>query len=155
MLWRTLRPCVQTLALLVVTKLIVACSAPQIKDEIIEVADERTLAVPNFSISVKLSDAAHKKLQAAHESVLVIAYFDGDPVTGKEKDNSPMRDVVLGGEQKLTDANNVATFSDTKISQSRWNDLSSKDYYVTINVNHQRTTCSTAVMSQSTAESAH
>jgi uncharacterized membrane protein YphA (DoxX/SURF4 family) len=37
-------------------------------------------------------------------------------------------------DEKLVAANNVATFSDTKISQSNWNDLSSKDYYVTINV---------------------
>ena len=45
-----------------------------------------------------------------------------------------MRGVVLGSDEKLVDATNVATFSDTKISQSHWNDLSSKDYYVTVNV---------------------
>ena len=42
-----------------------------------------------------------------------------------------------GNDEKLVDKNNVATFSDhryTKISQSNWNDLSSEDYYVTINV---------------------
>jgi len=45
-----------------------------------------------------------------------------------------MRGVVLGTDEKLVDANNVATFSGTKISQGGWNDLASKDYYVTINV---------------------
>ncbi len=45
-----------------------------------------------------------------------------------------MRGVVLGNDEKLVDTNNVATFSDTKISQSNWNDLSDKDFYVTINV---------------------
>jgi hypothetical protein len=69
-----------------------------------------------------------------HESVLVIAYFDGDPLPGRGKNNAPMRGVVLGSDEKVVDANNVATFSDTKISQSHWNDLSSKDYYVTVNV---------------------
>jgi hypothetical protein len=69
-----------------------------------------------------------------HESMLVIAYFDGDPLPGRGKYNAPMRGVVLGSDEKLVDANDVATFSDTKISQSHWNDLSSKDYYVTVNV---------------------
>ena len=45
-----------------------------------------------------------------------------------------MRGVFLGNDEKLVDTNNVATFSDSKISQNNWNDLSSKDYYVTNNV---------------------
>jgi hypothetical protein len=49
--------------------LIVACPTSQVQ-------------VPEFSIAVKLS---------MHESVLVIAYFDGDPLPGKGKDNSPVR----------------------------------------------------------------
>ena len=117
-----LRSCVQPLALVIVSGLIVACSP------------SKTIVVPEFSIAVKLSETAQKKLQAMHESVLVIAYFDGDPLPGKGKDNSPMRGVVLGNDGKFVDKNNVATFSDTKISQSNWNDLSGKDYYVTINV---------------------
>jgi hypothetical protein len=90
--------------------------------------------VPEFSIAVKLSETAQKKLQGIHESVLVIAYFDGDPLPGKGKDNAPMRGVVLGSDERLVDSNNVATFGGTKISQSDWNDLANKDYYVTVNV---------------------
>lgn len=97
-------------------------------------------AVPEFSIAVKLSESAQKKLQGMHESVLVIAYFDGDPLPGKREDNSPMRGVVLGSDKKLVDPNNVATFADTKISQSHWDDLADKDYYVTINVVSARKT---------------
>jgi hypothetical protein len=95
---------------------------------------DKTIAVPQFSIAVILSETAQKKLQGIHESVLVIAYFDGDPLPGKGKDNSPMRDVVLGSDEKLVDDKNVATFTDTKISQSNWDDLSDKNYFVTINV---------------------
>jgi hypothetical protein len=75
-----------------------------------------------------------------HESVLVIAYFDGNPLPGKGKENSPMRGVVLGNDKKLVDTNSIATFADTKISQSHWNDLADKDYYVTINVVSARKT---------------
>lgn len=107
--------------------------------ECAEVARQR-IAVPEFSIAVKLSKTAQKKLQGMHESVLVIAYFDGDPLPGKGKDNSPMRGGVLGRDRKLVDPNNVATFADSKISQSHWNDLADKDYYVTINVVSARKT---------------
>jgi hypothetical protein len=75
---------VQTLALVIVSELIVACSTA-----------DKGIVVPEFSIAVKLSETAQKKLQAINESVLVIAYFDGDPLPGKGKDNSPMRGVVL------------------------------------------------------------
>jgi len=90
------------------------------------------ISVPEFSISVKLSETAQRKLQTLHESMLVIAYFDGDPLPGKGKDNSPMRGVVLGNDEKTVDANNVATFANSKVTN--WNDLADKDYYVTINV---------------------
>jgi hypothetical protein len=129
-----LRSCVQTLALAVMSGLLVACSTAQVQDKTPHEANDETIVVPEFSIAVKLSESAKKRLQAMHESVLVIAYFDGDPLPGRGKDNSPMRGVVLGNDEKLVGANNVAKFSDTRISQSNWDDLSSKDYYVTINV---------------------
>jgi hypothetical protein len=130
-----LRSCARTLALVIVSGLILGCSTSQIQGEkATNEANDKTIVVPEFSIAVKLSQSAQKKLRAARESVLVIAYFDGDPLPGKGKYNAPMRGVVLGSDEKLVDTNNVATFSDTKISQSNWNDLSSKDYYVTINV---------------------
>jgi hypothetical protein len=42
-----------------------------------------------------------------HESVLVIAYFDGDPLPGKGKDNSLMRGVVLGN--RTTSSSSLAS----------------------------------------------
>jgi hypothetical protein len=107
--------------------------------ECAEAARQKT-AVPKFSIAVTLSETAQRKLQGIHESVLVIAYFDGDPLPGKGRDNSPMRGVILGNDEKLVDANNTATFADTMISQSSWNNLADKDYYVTINVVSARKT---------------
>lgn len=95
---------------------------------------DKIVAVPQFSISVKLSEEAEKRLQSIHESVLVIAYFDGDPLPGQGEYNAPMRDVYLGSDEKLVDAKNIATFDSTKISQSHWNRLSDKNYFVTINV---------------------
>ncbi|MGA2636099.1 MAG: hypothetical protein ABSF16_17860 [Terracidiphilus sp.] len=98
-----------------------------------DIAD-KTNAVPEFSISVNLSEEAKKRLLSMHESILVIAYFDGDPLPGQGEDNAPFRDVYLGSDQKLVDSTNVATFDSTKISQSHWDRLSDKNYFVTINV---------------------
>jgi len=97
-------------------------------------AADKTVAVPAFSISVRLSQEAEKRLQTIHESVLVIAYFDGDPLPGQGEYNAPFRDVYLGSDEKLADVKNVAIFDSTKISQSHWNRLSDKNYFVTINV---------------------
>ena len=125
----------RTWALVIVSGLIFGCSTSQVQgNKAAYGANDEIVAVPEFSIAVKLSENAQTKLQSMHESVLVIAYFDGDPLPGRGKYNAPMRGVVLGSDEKLVDANNVATFSDTKISQSHWNDLASKDYYVTVNV---------------------
>jgi len=101
---------------------------------------QRTVAVPEFSISVKLSEKAGKQLKSMHESVKVIAYFDGDPLPGQGKDNAPFRDVFLGSDEKLVDAKNIATFNNTKIPQRNWVRLSNKDYFVTINVVSARKT---------------
>jgi len=47
-----------------------------------------TVPVPQFSITVTLSQHARERLQSIHESVLVIAYFDGDPLPGQGQDNA-------------------------------------------------------------------
>src|ERR1019366_5912347 len=95
---------------------------------------DMTVPVPRFSIAVTLSEHARQRLQSIHESVLVIAYFDGDPLPAQGRDNAPFRDVFLGNDQKLVDDQNVATFDPTKVSQSNWDRLADKDYFVTINV---------------------
>jgi hypothetical protein len=123
---------------LVGAAMLIFCVSPLVgqsrKSKPIAEEADRTVVVPAFSISVKLSDEAQKRIQQIHESVLVIAYFDGDALPGYEKDNAPFRDVFLGSDEKLVDANYVATFADTKVSQRNWNHLSDKNYFLTINV---------------------
>jgi len=106
------------------------CRSPKSK----EYPRDMTVPVPRFSIAVTLSEHARQRLQSIRESVLVIAYFDGDPLPGQGRDNAPFRGVFLGNDEKLADDQNVATFDTTKISQSNWNRLADKDYFVTINV---------------------
>ena len=94
----------QTLVFVTLSGLLVSCSSSQIQQgKATHAANEKTNAVPQFSIAGRLSENAQKRLQGMHESVLVIVYFDGDPLPGKGKDNSPMRGVVLGTDEKLVD----------------------------------------------------
>jgi hypothetical protein len=115
-----------TLTLLFVT----SCSRPQ------PASQERTggtVDVPQFAIAVKLSEQAEKRLHSIGESVLVVAYFDGDALPGQGKYEPPNRDVVLGNDEKMVDRNNVATFHDSRVPLNDWNRLSDKNYFVTIN----------------------
>jgi hypothetical protein len=59
-----------------------------------------TVDVPEFVIAVKLSPRAETRLKSIHESIEVLAMFDGDPLPGQGKYNPPNRDVVLGSAKK-------------------------------------------------------
>lgn len=93
----------------------------------------KAVYVPEFTIAVKLSDKAEKRLKSLNESVLVIAYFDGDALPGQGKYNAPFRDVFLGSDEKLVDSRNMARFDRIRVPLKKWNRLSDKNYFVTIN----------------------
>ena len=101
---------------------------------------DKAVAVPEFAIAIKLSPQAEQRLRDLHETIKVLAMFDGDPLPGQGHYNAPMRDVYLGSDEKFVDANNIAAFTNTKISQRNWNQLADKDYYLTINVFSARKT---------------
>ena len=65
-----------------------------------------TVDVPEFAIAFKLSPQAEIRLKRIHESIEVLAMFDGDPLPGQGKYNPPNRDVMLGSSEKPVDANN-------------------------------------------------
>ena len=94
----------------------------------------KTVPVPSFAITVKLSDLAERRLRSIGETINVIAYFDGDALPGKGKYNAPFRDVYLGSDEKLVDGDLVAKFEKGTVLLSDWNRLADKDYFVTINI---------------------
>ena len=92
-----------------------------------------TVDVPEFAIAVKLSPKAEDRLKSIHESIEVLAMFDGDPLPGQGKYSPPNRDVVLGSAERPVDANNEARFKNVRVPLSDWNRLADKNYFVTIN----------------------
>jgi len=125
---------VRLIAITLAFAMMVAAACPQRDKTQIDSYPDTAVAVPEFAIAIKLSPQAEKRLHDLHETIKVLAMFDGDPLPGQGRDNAPMRDVYLGSDEKLVDANNVARFASTKISQRHWNQLADKDYYATINV---------------------
>jgi len=93
-----------------------------------------TVDVPDFVIAVKLSPQAETRLKSIHESIEVLAMFDGDPLPGQGKYSPPNRDVVLGSSERPVDTNNEARFNNVRVPVSDWNRLADKNYFVTINV---------------------
>ena len=112
--------------------LVFSCSCSRTQP-IVQGGPGSTVEVPQFAIAVKLSDQAEKRLRSIGESVLVIAYFDGDALPGQGKYSPPNRDVVLGHDEKILDRDNVARFYGSRVPLNDWNRLSDKDYRVTIN----------------------
>ena len=100
----------------------------------------KMVEVPPFGIAVKLSDEADKRLHSTGESVLVVAYFDGDALPGQGRYNPPNRDVFLGNDEKPVDQDNVARFDDSRVPLKDWDRLSDKNYFVTINIISARKT---------------
>ena len=60
---------------------------------------DMTVPVPRFSIAVKLSERALQRLQSLHESVRVIAYFDGDPLPGQDGTTPHFEMSFLGNDE--------------------------------------------------------
>jgi len=94
---------------------------------------DSSVQIPAFSVVVKLSKKAQLRLQDLKESIVVIAYFDGDGEREPGTDTSPMRAVVLGSEERGVNADLVAEFKGVQAPSSAWKRLSDKNYFGTIN----------------------
>ena len=102
-------------------------------------ANEKTVAVPQFAIAVKLSRNAEQRLRSVGEGIKMLAMFDGDPLPGQGKYSPPMRDVYLGSVEKVVDETKVVRFDEVRVPQKDFNRLADKNFYVTINTFTART----------------
>ena len=100
----------------------------------IELGLDDYIEVPEFKIAVKLSEKAQKKLEELNETIIVIAYFDGDGEEIPGQKTAPFRNIYLGSAEKEIKYGEVALFDGVKIFKKDYNRLSSTKYYVTINV---------------------
>jgi len=96
-----------------------------------------SVEIPSFDIELKLSQKAEKKLKNDNESVIVMAYFSGDPIENipnKYVDNVEMGELfLLSYPIELTDKR-LAKFENIKFSLELYNLLANKDIRLLINV---------------------
>ena len=93
-----------------------------------------TMPVPEFTISVSLSEAAAQKLSDAGETIRGAVYFDGDGTPLPNVKTAPHRDVILGSyEFELREPGELLV-SDAAISQEAYGRLSDTNYHFSINV---------------------
>jgi hypothetical protein len=80
-------------------------------------ADSTVPASPEFSVNVRLSDAAKKKLVDSKETIIVAGYFTGHPKQGTERRylDIKSRQVDLGDVEVEIHADETATFNDLKL----------------------------------------
>jgi hypothetical protein len=88
----------------------------------------------DFTIDVKLSQAASSRLGKLNETVKVIAYFDGDGKKIEGQETAPFRDVYLGQKEIEIREGEQAHFENIRFSQADYSRLFSPKYYVTLNI---------------------
>ena len=94
----------------------------------------KQIAVPTFSIAIRLDKAAEDKLRGARETIKGAVYFDGDgtPLPGVK--TAPHRDVFLGTHEFEIDKPGTIRIEGATISGQAHSRLSDENYHFTINV---------------------
>jgi hypothetical protein len=93
-----------------------------------------SVIIPSFEVEVSLSSKAKQKLQKDKETIIVIAYFSGQPkdTTSEEYLRSGEMDITTS-RIELSDST-VAKFEGVKFSKSLYDSLADKDIQLLINV---------------------
>jgi hypothetical protein len=109
--------------------LAVACGGPASK------RDRRLSEIPpgGFSVRVVLSARARSAVREVHASVMVKAYFDGEPRNSAVGVNEEGL-VDLGDAQARLDASDTAQFQAIRLTDSQTGRLAGSDYRVLVNV---------------------
>ena len=96
-----------------------------------------SVEIPSFDIELKLSEKAEKKLKNNNESVIVMAYFSGDPIENipnKYVDNLEMNELFLLSYPIELNDKRLAKFENIKFPLELYNLLANKDIRLLINV---------------------
>jgi hypothetical protein len=97
-------------------------------------ADGDSLIIPTFEIGVNLSPKADKKLKEDKETIIVAAFFSGQPKNKTSKEYLNDGEIFLTSAKiELTDAR-IAKFEGTKFSKTLYDSLDDKDIQLLINI---------------------
>jgi len=89
--------------------------------------------IPTFEIEVSNSPKAGQTLADQKETIIVSAFFNGDPVNEKDLDDDGQM-FITKKEIELTGDNRIAKFEGIKFSKAMYDKLADKDITLLINV---------------------
>lgn len=113
-----------------VAKLVVAAAVAAVPVS----ASAEGAKAPHFTVTVSLSDAARAKLAAAHEGIVVAAYYAGEPTKAAMK-KAEMGEIQLGSEEvRIGGAGGDAVFTGAKFQANRTNLIKPGTAKILINV---------------------
>ena len=135
-----MRCCVLPIALLLMS---LGCSRPQTATRstsehptVDKNVDGAASASSQFTVKVKLSDAARKKLIDESETIIVAGYFTGHPKQGTEPQYLDIKsgDVVLGDVKQEIRPGETAIFKELNLNPNALARIDSKGPHILINV---------------------
>lgn len=99
------------------------------------IIDGDSLVIPSFEVEIALSPKANKQLKAKKETIIVAAYFSGQPkdtTTEEYKHSGEMG--LANSEKELKGDERTAKIEGVKFSKALYDSLADKDIQMLINV---------------------
>lgn len=93
-----------------------------------------SVQIPGFIIEINLSPAAEKELKDQHESVIVQAYFSGEPKDTTSEEYQEEGVLNIGSYRIELFDTRTAIFNHIKIKKALFGELENKNFEVLINV---------------------
>jgi hypothetical protein len=97
------------------------------------IADD-SVPVPSFEVQLELSPAAEKLLKDKNETVIVMAYFRGEPRDTTNKEDREPYEYPLGYRAIELNNSRIASFKGFKLAKKDLDSLSDRDYQVLVNI---------------------
>ena len=91
-----------------------------------------SVLLPEFDVEISLSEKALTRLEK--ESIIVQAYFSGQPIDTSSQEYLEEGSITVGSNEVELWNSNIAKFRNVKISKAAYDKLSDKNFEVLINV---------------------
>ena len=96
--------------------------------------DGDSVIIPSFEIGVSLSPKAKQKIEKGKETIIVIAYFTGQPKDTTSEEYLKSGDMGITSAQREIKDSAIAKFEGVKFSKALYDSLADKDIQLLINV---------------------
>lgn len=97
-------------------------------------ADGDSLIIPSFTIEVNLSALANAKLASDKETMIVAAWFSGQPKDSTSKEYVETGAMFVKSSEIELSNSRIANFEGIKFSKAKYDSLANKDIRVLINI---------------------